>query len=295
MDQGFTKLLTKIKKTMSNEDVDLSNDDIVLSRRNEKKLAKVANKFNEKIKTLEEQNSDLLSEINSLKDEIELNRLPDFIEKKKIISDYDKAHEEYLESQIQSKETEKQLSPYSSSMSTYAKEIIWFSVIIGLVFDFLLWKNIFAGKFGSDAWAQRAEKASAIILSFSYAFMCSQLGAAYAIKMLVKKRSQSSNEKEVEVYNKSTAKDTMGINIFLFCLLTILSTAARYTQVSLTYSDKFILSLAATSIGLVIAAIAYWYTDVYEHFINAAKSKEMKARKNFYMIEKKMKGKKYGN
>ena len=54
MDQGFTKLLTKIKKTMSNEDVDLSNGDIVLSRRNEKKLAKVANKFNEKIKTLEE-------------------------------------------------------------------------------------------------------------------------------------------------------------------------------------------------------------------------------------------------
>lgn len=278
---------------MSN--VDLSNGDIVLSRRNEKKFNKVANKFNEKIKTLEEQNSNLLSEVSSLKDEIELNRLPDFIEKKKIISDYDKAHEEYLESQIQSKETEKQLSPYSSSMSTYGKEIIWFSVIIGLVFDFLLWKDIFAGKFGSDAWAERAERASAIILSFSYAFICSRLGAAYAIKMLVRKRSQSSNEKEIEVYNKSTAKDTMGINIFLFSLLTILSTVARYAQVSLTYSDKFILSLAATSIGLVIAAIAYWYTDVYEHFINAAKSKEIKARKNFYMIEKRMKGKKYGN
>ena len=278
---------------MSNED--LSSSDIVLSRRNEKKFNKVANKFNEKIKTLEEQNSNLLSEVSSLKEEIELNRLPDFIEKKKIISDYDKAHEEYLESQIQSKETEKQLSPYSSSTSTYGKEIIWFSVIIGLVFDFLLWKDIFAGKFGSDAWAERAERASAIILSFSYAFICSQLGAAYAIKMLVRKRSQSSNEKEIEVYNKSTAKDTMGINIFLFSLLTILSTVARYAQVSLTYSDKFILSLAATSIGLVIAAIAYWYTDVYEHFINAAKTKEIKARKNFYMIEKKMKGKKYGN
>ena len=87
----------------------------------------------------------------------------------------------------------------------------------------------------------------------------------------------------------------MGINIFLFSLLTILSTVARYAQKSLTYSDKFILSLAATSIGLVIAAIAYWYTDVYEHFINAAKNKEIKAKKNFYMIEKKIKGKKYGN
>jgi len=295
MDQGFTKLLTKTKKTMSNEDVDLSNSDTVLSRRNEKRFAKVTSKFNEKIKTLEEQNLDLLSEVSLLKDKVELNKLPDFIEKKEIISDYDKAHEDYLESQIQSKETEKQLSPYSSSMSTYGKEIIWFSVIIGLVFDFLLWKDIFAGKFGSDAWAERAERASAIILSFSYAFICSQLGAAYAIKMLVKKRSQSSNEKEIEVYNKSTAKDTMGINIFLFSLLTILSTVARYAQGSLTYSDKFILSLAATSIGLVIAAIAYWYTDVYEHFINTAKSKEIKARKNFYMIEKKIKAKKYGN
>lgn len=178
-------------------------------------------------------------------------------------------------------------------MSSYGKEIIWFSVIIGLVFDFLLWKDIFAGKFGVDSWAERAERASAVILSFSYAFICSQLGAAYAIKMLVKKRSHSSNPKEVEVYNKSTAKDTMGINIFLFTLLTILSTMARYTEESLNSSDKFILSLAATSIGLVISAIAYWYTDVYDHFINAAKNKEAKAKKKFYYINKKIKGKKY--
>ena len=173
---------------MTNEDVDLSNVDTVLSGRNKKIVAKIKNKFNQQIKTLEEENSDLLSEVNLLKDKIELNRLPDFIEKKEIISDYDQAHEQYLESQIQSKETEKQLSPYSSSMSNYGKEIIWFSVIIGLVFDFLLWKDIFAGKFGSDAWAERAERASAIILSFSYAFICSQLGAAYAVKMLVKKK-----------------------------------------------------------------------------------------------------------
>lgn len=156
-----------------------------------------------------------------------------------------------------------------------------------------MWKDIFAGKFGTDAWAERAERASAVILSFSYAFVCSQLGSAYAVKMLVKKRSHSSNEKEIEVYNKSTAKDTMAINVILFSLLTILSTVARYAQHSLTTSDKFILSLAATSIGLVISAIAYWYTDVYEHFIAAAKNKEAKARKKFYYIEKQIKGKKY--
>jgi hypothetical protein len=147
-----------------------------------------------------------------------------------------------------------------------------------------LWKDIFAGKFGVDAWAERAERASAIILSFSYAFVCSQLGASYAIKMSSKKRSQSNNLKEIEVYRKSTAKDTLGINIFLFSLLTILSTTARFTQSSLVISDKFVLSLAATSIGLVISAIAYWYTDVYDHYIKAAKNKEIKAKKNFQRL-----------
>jgi hypothetical protein len=268
-------------------------EEIGLSKRNQKRFNKLTNKFNERIKELQDTNSDLSSQVNNLQAQLDSTKTPEVLEKKVLLSDYDKAYEEYLEAQFESKETEKHLSPYSSSMSQYGKEIIWFSVIIGLIFDFLLWKDIFAGKFGTDAWAERAERASAVILSFSYAFICSQLGAAYAIKMLVKKRSNSDNQKEIEVYNKSTAKDTMGINIFLFSLLTILSTAARYTEDSLSYSDKFILSLAATSIGLVISAIAYWYTDVYEHFINAAKAKEEKARKKFQFLEKKLKGKKY--
>lgn len=268
-------------------------EEIGLSKRNQKRFNKLTNKFNEKIKELQDTNSDLSSQVNNLQAQLDSAKTPEVLEKKVLLSDYDKAYEEYLEAQFDSKETEKHLSPYSSSMSQYGKEIIWFSVIIGLIFDFLLWKDIFAGKFGTDAWAERAERASAVILSFSYAFICSQLGAAYAIKMLVKKRSNSDNQKEIEVYNKSTAKDTMGINIFLFSLLTILSTAARYTEDSLSYSDKFILSLAATSIGLVISAIAYWYTDVYEHFINSAKAREEKARKKFQFLEKKLKGKKY--
>ena len=274
--------------------MDEQSEEIVLSKRNQKRFNKLTNKFNQTIKELQDTNLNLSSQVNNLQTQLDLTKTPEVLEKKTLLSDYDRAYEEYLNAQIESKETEKELSPYSSSMSSYGKEIIWFSVIIGLVFDFLLWKDIFAGKFGTDAWAERAERASAVILSFSYAFVCSQLGAAYAIKMLVKKRSNSSNQKEIEVYNKSTAKDTMGINIFLFSLLTILSTAARYTEDSLSYSDKFILSLAATSIGLVISAIAYWYTDVYEHFINAAKNKEAKAKRNFSIIEKKVKGKNYG-
>ena len=81
----------------------------------------------------------------------------------------------------------------------------------------------------------------------------------------------------------------------LFSLLTILSTSARYAQPSLNMSDKFILSFAATSIGLVISAIAYWYTDVYDHFIKAAKKKEDKAKKHFYSLNKQIKENKYEN
>jgi SNF family Na+-dependent transporter len=163
-------------------------------------------------------------------------------------------------------------------------------VVVGLVFDFLLWKDIFVGKFGEDIWAERAERASAIIMSFSYAFVCAQLGAAYAVKMLVKKRKykQNATEKETEVYNKSTAKDTLGINLVLFSLLTVLATGARFSQEELDFSDKFILSLAATTIGLVISAVAYWYTDVYDHFIKAAKNRESIARKNFIKVSKKI-------
>ena len=211
------------------------------------------------------------------------------------MSEYDKAHKEYLKAQTENEETDRELSKQSSSTSEYGAEIIWFSVVIGLVFDFLLWKDIFAGKFGTDSWAERAERASAIILAFSYAFVCAQLGASYAIKALSDKRKNSTNPKEIEIYNKSTAKSSLGINVFLFSLLTILSTSARYAQPSLTMSDKFILSLAATSIGLVISAIAYWYTDVYDHFIKAAKKKEEKARKNFYSLNKQIKENKYEN
>lgn len=258
----------------------IDKDDIqILSKRNQKRFNKLLPQIEQRIINLKNENQLLIEEIAAVK-------TPEVIENKILVSEYNKAYKEYLKAQIDSEETEKQLSVYSSSTSNYGSEIIWFSVIIGLVFDFLLWKDIFAGKFGGDNWAERAERASAVILSFSYAFICAQLGASYAIKVFTKKRSESTNQKEIEIYNKSTSKDSFVINVFLFLLLTILSTSARFTQNSLNTSDKFILSLAAISIGLVISAIAYWYTDVYEHYIKVAKSKELKTKKNFYKLQK---------
>lgn len=268
---------------------EFNEDDIkLLSRRNQKRFKKLMPQIEQRI-------ADLKSENESLTKEINISKTPEKIEIKTLISEYDKAYREYLNAQINSEETEKQLSVHSSSTSNYGSEIIWFSVVIGLVFDFLLWKDIFSGKFGQDIWAERAERASAVIMSFSYAFICAQLGASYAIRFFARKKIESTNQKEIEIYNKSTSKNTFGINIFLFFMLTLLSTSARFTQDSLDIANKFILSLAAVSIGLVISAIGYWYTDVYEHYIKAAKNKENKAKKNFYKLQKKAKGKNNAN
>jgi uncharacterized protein YeeX (DUF496 family) len=274
---------------------DEPTEEVVLSRRNKKRFDKLVAGLDKKIIDLEQQNAVLRNNTETLKDQIQSINSVELIEKKEILSEYDKAHKDYLDAQADSEETERELSKQSSSMSEYGTEIIWFSVVIGLVFDFLLWKDIFAGKFGSDSWAERAERASAIILSFSYAFVCAQLGASYAIKTLSSKRKNSTNPKEIEIYNKSTAKNSLGINVLLFTLLTVLSSSARYAEEGLDMTDKFILSLASVSIGLVISAIAYWYTDVYDHFIKAVKKKEEKARKNFYSLNKQIKESKYEN
>ena len=262
----------------------------LLSPKNKKLFGKLVNRLQDKYSNYELENQELKSVKDDLEKKLQEANSPKEIEKKELISEYEMSYREYQQAQTNYQETKEQLYPHSSNTSNYGSEIIWFSVVVGLVFDFLLWKDIFVGKFGEDIWAERAERASAVIMSFSYAFVCAQLGAAYAIKMLVKKRKnkQDTTEKEKEVYNKSTAKDTMGINIVLFLLLTTLATGARFSQQELDYSDRFILSLAATTIGLVISAIAYWYTDVYDHFIKAAKNKESMARKNFIKVSKKV-------
>jgi len=262
----------------------------LLSPKNKKLFGKLVNRLQDKYSNYELENQELKSVKEDLEKKLQEANSPKEIEKKELISEYEMSYREYQQAQTNYQETKEQLYPHSSNTSNYGSEIIWFSVVVGLVFDFLLWKDIFVGKFGEDIWAERAERASAVIMSFSYAFVCAQLGAAYAIKMLVKKRKnkQDTTEKEKEVYNKSTAKDTMGINIVLFLLLTTLATGARFSQQELDYSDRFILSLAATTIGLVISAISYWYTDVYDHFIKAAKNRESMARKNFIKASKKV-------
>lgn len=277
---------------------DLNQDVDLLSKRNRKRFGKFFDSFAKKYSSIENKNKELentnrelekeIKELKSTKKE-ETPAKTKKSKEKELLSEYELARRDYIEAQLEYQQTKKQLYPHSSATTSYGSEIVWFSVVVGLVFDFLLWKDIFAGKFGEDIWAERAERASAIIMSFAYAFVCAQLGTAYAIKMLVKKRVKSSgiSKKEKEVYNKSTAKETLGINIILFSLLTILSTAARFSQQELDTFNRFILSLAATTVGLVISAIAYWYTDVYDHFIKAAKNKEQIARKNFLKISKK--------
>lgn len=268
---------------------DFTEDIDLLSNRNKKRFGKLLEKVQEKYRTDESINESLKKANKELEIKLQELNSPKEIEKKYLLSEYELAYNEYSEAQINYDQTKRELYPYSSNTSSYGSEIIWFSVVVGLVFDFLLWKDIFVGKFGEDIWAERAERASAIIMSFSYAFICAQLGAAYAIKMLVKKRidKQDISEKEKEVYNKSTAKETLGINIILFFLLTVLATGARFSQEELDFSNKFILSLSATTIGLVISAIAYWYTDVYDHFIKAAKNRESLAKKKFNKLGKK--------
>lgn len=262
----------------------------LLSKKNKKRFGKLLDGLSEKYSGVEIENLELKSKNEELQRRLQEASSPKEIEKKELLSEYELAYKEYSDAQNNYQETKEQLHPHSSATSSYGSEIIWFSVVVGLVFDFLLWKDIFTGKFGEDIWAERAERASAVIMSFAYAFICAQLGSTYAIKILVKKRNKSgmANPKEVEVYNKSTAKDTLAINTTLFFLLTILSTSARFTQPGLDLSDRFILSLAATTIGLVISTVAYWYTDVYDHFIKAAKNRESMARKNFIKVSKKV-------
>ena len=274
---------------MENENQDFE----VLSTRNKKRFGRLVETLAEKYSGVEAQNLNLKDENYILQQRLQEVTSPKEIEKREIFSEFQLAQKEYADAQHDYQQTKEELHPYSSSKSSYGSEVIWFSVVVGLVFDFLLWKDIFEGKFGSDSWAERAERSSAIIMAFSYAFICAQLGAAYAIKILTKKRKDLFNttEKEKEVYRKSTAKESFAINIILFVLLTMLATAARFTEDKLEFLDKFILSLAATTIGLVIAAISYWYTDVYEHFIKLAKNREQLAKKNFLKLTKEVKNK----
>jgi hypothetical protein len=260
----------------------------LLSKRNQKRFRKLSPIIEQEFNLLQDENNFLKSQLQELKTytqktEEELVPAP---EKYTSFSEYEKSYQEYLEAKDFTKTIKKSLNPYLSSTSFYSNEIIWFSVIVGLVFDFLLWKDIFVGKFGTDIWAERAERASAIIMSFSYAYICSKFGMALALKMLIYKRRQMADtalvdKTELEMYKKATLKETFWFTSGLFLVLSILSTTARYSQEVLGTMDKFLLSFAAVSVGLVIAAIGYFYHDVYSHFIKAAEREELKCKKKF--------------
>jgi hypothetical protein len=202
------------------------------------------------------------------------------LERKILQKELDKLDKEKSDKTTYNDKLVSELAPRTSS-SPYGTEIIWFSIIIGLVFDFLLWQDIFRGKFGVGPLVGQAERASAVLLSFSYAFVCSQLGVAFNIFKLKRERGKFSkkNSKEAEIYNKAVSRDSMLLWSIAFVMLTALATAGRFTEDHLETSDKFILSLAAFAIGFVIVIIGYFYHDIYSHQLRSAKSDLLKTTK----------------
>jgi len=195
------------------------------------------------------------------------------LERKVLQKKLEKIDKEKSEKQSYFDKLTNELSKYVSS-STYGNEIIWFSIIIGLVFDFLLWQDVFEGKFGTGPLVGQAERASAVLLSFSYAFVCSQLGVALNIFMMRRKRGRFSRRKskEAEIYNKAVSRDSTGLWFSSFVMLTVLATAARFSEQHTLILDKIILSLAAFAIGFVIIIIGYHYHDIYSHELRSAKN-----------------------
>ena len=202
------------------------------------------------------------------------------LERKILQKQLDKLDKDKSEKSTYNDKLISELAPRTSS-SPYGTEIIWFSIIIGLVFDFLLWQDIFQGKFGVGPLVGQAERASAVLLSFSYAFVCSQLGVAFNIFKLKKERGKFSrkNSKEAEIYNKAVSRDSLSLWMIAFVMLTALATAGRFTEDHLETSDKSILSLAAFAIGFVIIIIGYFYHDIYAHELRSAKNELQKISK----------------
>ena len=84
--------------------MDEQSEEIVLSKRNQKRFNKLTNKFNQRIKELQDTNLDLSSQVNNLQTQLDLTKTPEVLEKKTLLSDYDRAYEEYLNAQIESKQ-----------------------------------------------------------------------------------------------------------------------------------------------------------------------------------------------
>jgi hypothetical protein len=164
---------------------------------------------------------------------------------------------------------------HHASINRWSQEIIWSSVFVGFVFDFLLWQDIFTGRFELGALSNAATRASAVVCSLAYAYVCSQLGIAAFLKRASVRRRRATDDPgddiERTAFRRAVWRESLYLWSFLFILLTGVSIVGRFTQEG-TVTDHSLLTLVSVAIAFVIAVMAYQYHDIYAHDLRAAKS-----------------------
>jgi len=203
--------------------------------------------------------------------------------REQLLIKHDKANKNYKNDLSEHQDISNSLSPYSNS-TEFAKQIIIFSAILGALFDLLLWVNIFDNKFGQGYWANSAEKASAIVLTFAYAFVAAMLGVSKEERRVISNRDVDlqTNPKEQAIFN--SLKDSSPVWLILFTGISLISIAFRFTQ-SGTFFEHTLLSSLGVIIGLVISTIAYHFHDIYDSHIKASKNNLNKFEKVFEKLD----------
>jgi hypothetical protein len=172
--------------------------------------------------------------------------------------------------------------PYAAP-SKYSTEIIWASIFIGFIFDFLLWESIFQGRFDFGSFSTAAARASAVVTSLAYAYVSSQLGIAAQLKVVAKNKQKTVKSNSIEwiVFNKHATRNSFSVWFILFTLLTVISVIGRFTTESGTTVDHTLLSLVSVAIALVITAMGYQYHDVYAHDLRKTQIEKTILEKQF--------------
>jgi hypothetical protein len=203
--------------------------------------------------------------------------------REQLLIKHDKANKNYKNALSEHQDISNSLSPYSNS-TEFAKQIIIFSAILGALFDLLLWVNIFDNKFGQGYWANSAEKASAIVLTFAYAFVAAMLGVSKEERRVISNRDVDlqTNPKEQAIFN--SLKDSSPVWLILFTGISLISVAFRFTQ-SGTFFEHTLLSSLGVIIGLVISTIAYHFHDIYDSHIKASKNNLNKFEEVFEKLD----------
>jgi|688.fasta_scaffold00358_58 uncharacterized membrane protein (DUF106 family) len=203
--------------------------------------------------------------------------------REQLLIKHDKANKNYKNALSEHQDISNSLSPYSNS-TEFAKQIIIFSAILGALFDLLLWVNIFDNKFGQGYWANSAEKASAIVLTFAYAFVATMLGVSKEERRVISNRDVDlqTNPKEQAIFN--SLKDSSPVWLILFTGISLISAAFRFTQ-SGTLFEHTLLSSLGVIVGLVISTIAYHFHDIYDSHIKASKNNLNKFEKVFEKLD----------